>query len=457
MIIRYRIENCSPLKKYVFDFIFNVLGLNGKEERDGPLDLYYGNSDPRGARLVIRERSEDIVWNELLSGDFTLAQVQRVIPFDFISALGFFLQDLGNKNLSQDSYDEHNRLLFKKSFQYRTHIERIPIVNVYINFLGNIFTRVFDAPVVSRWPQGKTCAIGLSHDVDITGKYDLLSGALFCSRRTLAQNFSFNIVRIRTFLGRLKDKDSDDHWLFNEIMAYEKKLGFTSTFFFAVKNFFDKLASDYDVFYDIYSRRFRDLFANISRHGFEIGLHASYMAYRNVKNFIEEKKILSDLAGCTINGLRHHYWHIGDNPDQSLLFHERAGFQYDSSIAFEDHLGFRRNVALPYYPWTNAMNRSLGVLQLPVFCMDGNLFYETADFNCAFEQVKEYIRTIKACAGLGVLNWHSHTSYPRNNSYQQWAQLYLKILDYLGADSSIWVTNLGNIYSWSAKRFGRGL
>ena len=66
----------------------------------------------------------------------------------------------------------------------------------------------------------------------------------------------------------------------------------------------------------------------------------------------------------------HHYWHMGKNIDKTLEMHEYADFEYDSSIAYNEEIGFRRNVAYPYYPWIESMNRSLNILQLPVFCMD---------------------------------------------------------------------------------------
>jgi hypothetical protein len=79
-------------------------------------------------------------------------------------------------------------------------------------------------------------------------------------------------------------------------------------------------------------------------------LHASYNAYAAAEWFVYEKEKLEEVAQAKIKGLRPHYWHIGRDQHKTLRFHEATGFGYDSSIAFNDHIGFRMDIALPYYP-----------------------------------------------------------------------------------------------------------
>ena len=61
--------------------------------------------------------------------------------------------------------------------------------------------------------------------------------------------------------------------------------------------------------------------------GFEIGLHASYNAYRSADHFAEERSLLAKAAASQVNGLRHHFWHMGRDIEHTLSYHEQAGFQ----------------------------------------------------------------------------------------------------------------------------------
>jgi len=102
----------------------------------------------------------------------------------------------------------------------------------------------------------------------------------------------------------------------------------------------------------------------------ELGLHASYNAYRDPGRFVAEKARLEELSGGQVRGLRHHFWQLGPDVPQTLRAHESAGFSYDSSIAFNDVVGLRRGIALPYRPWDAEQGRALATWQLPVIALD---------------------------------------------------------------------------------------
>ena len=85
--------------------------------------------------------------------------------------------------------------------------------------------------------------------------------------------------------------------------------------------------------------------------GWEIGLHASYNAYNG--SLRSEKILLEKYANIEIQGLRHHYWHISPtNAEETLILHNKSGFFYDSSLAFEKIIGFRRGIGLPFFPYS---------------------------------------------------------------------------------------------------------
>ena len=107
------------------------------------------------------------------------------------------------------------------------------------------------------WPNGKRCAIGLSHDVDNPYKYSILRyPPLFSNTLAPKQNLLLALRKINALRKRVLDDDPEGFWLFKEVMDTEEKFGFKSTFFFSAVNRFHKWASPYDVAYEIDSPRF---------------------------------------------------------------------------------------------------------------------------------------------------------------------------------------------------------
>jgi hypothetical protein len=206
------------------------------------------------------------------------------------------------------------------------------------------------------------------------------------------------------------------------------------------------------VFYDIRWKEFRKAFDSILENNFDIGLHASYNACSSHERLEFEKENLESISGTKIQGLRHHYWSMGKDINNTLLFHYKAGFGYDSTVGFNDHPGFRRNIAYPFYPFDIHREFSVGTLQIPVFCMDGNLFYRKLSFDAAMEELKEYLGILKSVGGTAAIDWHAEKSVSQKGQYRVWGETYLALLAYLAEDSDAWVTSPDKFYQHMKNR-----
>lgn len=449
--LTYLLEEKEPSANKITDAIFNWLsvisGFKFKKVSEGNSDIYYGNND-NNSIITIKRNSKDILWNELIQNKASLSQN---IGFDFINGIIFFMGDKVNPGNDANAYDRHSRLKFENSYQALNGISEIPIVNLYVKYFKDVITKYKAVNPANFYPGNKKYAIGLSHDVDKPLKFQFLRNFRF-NKHWGAKDKMYHTARYlhnrkEYIFSDEKKKFSD----FESIMKEESKYGFKSTFYFASSSGYSDWGSVNDVFYDIAWDEFRPVFNSINEKGFNIGLHASYNANKNSAFLITEKENLQKISNAEIKGLRHHYWHLGSDENLALKNHYDAGFSYDSSLAFNEHIGFRRNAAMPYYPLDIDKNEVINCLQIPVFCMDGNFFYKEVNVDKAVQQVKKYIEQIKKFEGVGVIDWHSETSFPQKGKYEKWAEAYLKILEYLSQDSEAWVTSPDEIYNHFAE------
>ena len=133
--------------------------------------------------------------------------------------------------------------------------------------------------------------------------------------------------------------------------------------------------------------------------------------------------------------------------------HEKAGFLYDSSLSFNDHIGFRYSSALPFFPYHSKLRRKINVLQIPAFCMDGHLFYkDSMTAKKAVPKISKYIDILIDNQGIGSIDWHIRTSFPKGEQYKEWGKAYLEVLEQLAAREDIWVTSAAEFYEWWKNR-----
>jgi hypothetical protein len=401
------------------------------------------------------QNENDIIWKDLLQENINTKDINKVIEFDIINGIKCFLTDSVNSNIKDPkAFDPHANLKSKYSFQHANDINTVPVVNVYVSFLKELIEQKLSITGIPLWPKNKKYAIGLSHDVDNPEKYAMLNAPVFLKGRGFKENL-YLFFRKMTYLKMYYlERQPEDYWLFDKIMELENSFGFKSTFYFASQNIRGEWSAGYDVPYDIRSERFLEVFENMKKNDFEIGLHAGYYAHQSVDRFISERKELEKVSNSDIKGLRHHYWSMGNDIEKTLDLHDQAGFSYDSSISFNDGIGFRRSTALPYYPWNHKNSLAIDTLQLPVFFMDSHFEHPSSkkQVNKNVETVKNYITSIKKYQGIGIIDYHVRTSYPADNNYKNWATTYQKVLSYLSKDPEIWVDNLANISNWLKKR-----
>jgi peptidoglycan/xylan/chitin deacetylase (PgdA/CDA1 family) len=210
------------------------------------------------------------------------------------------------------------------------------------------------------------------------------------------------------------------YWQFDKVMEIEEKLGLRSTFFFLNETYpfrpwklaSWRLALGY---YDLFDHNIQKVIKDLDSHGWEIGLHGSYLSFRDVNLLKKEKSDLESIVGHPILGIRQHYL---NQDHHTWAYQAEAGFLYDASFGFTDDIGFKENRFHPFIPLANQR-----FYVMPLAIMDG----------CAMRKrhpLADALRVIELAKDHGaclVLNWHQERF--NEKEFPAWMELYLRLIE----------------------------
>jgi hypothetical protein len=347
---------------------------------------------------------------------------------NFLNLITHLLLDSHNSSNAKKVLDRHDRLLFNSSVQFELDLN-YPLVNKTFSIFKTYLEKYLGKSFNGSWlPHQAKAVVLLSHDVDNPYKYPVLYNTLG----------SFSMAEtIKSFILYLFDANRFDHWTFEKLVQIELSYGFRSTFFFQSKSRFSKGSSSNDVTYRIDNKRFRHVFETLVNRGFSLGLHPTYNCFQSVHNYKSEKSSMERVVNKEILFLRHHLWHYNNLcPSESFQFMDMANFRIDSSLAFNDHYGYRRSVALPFNP-NLQLNSSL--FTIPNIFMDGNYFYSHFDSLTGLKELlSKLLDELVINRGIASFNWHEYTALPIGRFFS-WGQGYLLLLEMLKNRSEICV------------------
>ncbi len=452
--LRWFLESDTPARRYAVELLSDATGLRARivdrPPTDGTPYIHHGRGEALGPRALLIPHHPDAA--PILSPQVSDGDPPWRLNGDIVDGTLAFVTDAVHDGVGVAALDAHGRLRAEASHLAARGAVTDPVVNRYVAILERALPRLGTYEPRPRWPNGARAAIGISHDVDRPEKYAILR-ALREGRLPPAPRLPWFAARAaRDFAHRVRDSHPDDFWLFNEVVAAEAAHGFRSTFLFSVVPAYAAYGSTNDVLYDAAWPHLTHEMRRLRGQGIELGLHASYNAWRRPSRFAAERSRLEELSGGPIRGLRHHFWQVGGDVPGTLRAHESAGFEYDSSLAFNDAVGLRRAIALPYRPWDAMEQRALRTWQLPVIALDSAACTRADSPTDAIDAVWAGIQRVIDVGGLAVLDWHVRCSYPGNERYRLWGETYLGILERLGAASGVWVAGLGQITDWAATR-----
>ncbi len=320
--------------------------------------------------------------------------------------------------------DRYDRLPYAASVFSNNPALKIdqPAVDVYVALLRAILAPRLASLGLAPLPRpgwmwgDKRFAVALTHDLDNLWRW---------TRRGFAAT-GYRVARgacrrdwggVRRELGdaghwfiRHLPHGSDPHWTFPQMLGGENARGVSSTFFVIARHTHKQDGNQPEA----YRRRRPEVLELLTRHRREIGLHGNDADRLDGTALAGDRALLARQANAAVHGIRYHYLRCLYHETLPLL--ERAGFGYDTSLAFAEHEGFRCGCSFPFRPYSLAKERPLDLIELPLAVMDGTLqqpHYRGLSAEEAAAKASAVFARVRESGGAASLLWHNNRFDPR--------------------------------------------
>lgn len=296
--------------------------------------------------------------------------------------------------------DKCGRFPPSQSLAVREKFFNIPIVNEYIEWLFKWIKYLnCNYNKKSLWGDYEFTAC-LTHDVDRPLKYTYpLSKDIKRLKHT-----NIHVAR-DIVLHTLKNIDYkyDSFNTFDYIRKVEKKYNFNSSFYFMTGG-----ETNYDNNYKLYDPMIVDLIKKLEFDNCEVGYHYSFNASENYDLRKYEKELLDKQVKNKSYGGRNHYLRF--RAPQSWVIGEKTGLLYDTTLGYNNIIGFRCGLCTPYKVFDIFENKELDIWEIPLIIMDSALKNGkdiTFSINDITKQITKYIDIVKKYNGTFTFLWHN--------------------------------------------------
>ena len=339
-----------------------------------------------------------------------------------------------------------------------------------LNRFGKLYTPVVDEHFLDNggkkpvWLDGKPFAVCLTHDVDNVSLFSV--NKILRKRRLALSNTGDVAQKIKTFIVMTMDlaklthnvKQKDPLHCYERWLEVEREVDAYSTFFFwpGWENIKKRHRTDCSyklsdhVFFDAQKCSVAEMICEIDRQGWEIGLHPSWRSFDDADELKYQKDALEKILGHEIMSLRQHYLHYDIRITPRIQ--ADAGFKYDSTLGFNDNVGFRFGTCYPWRLFDIEAEEELPILEIPLILQDGAMLNPKKglrlDEDTAFDYVMQMTEAVEKVGGVLTLIWHSNSV-----SKTDWWNLYLRTLKYLKKRNP-WFTTVNEVGKWYKTKQG---
>ena len=355
------------------------------------------------------------------------------IPFDLVASAFALLACWDERTTGER--DRYGRLPYSASAFFTSPALNLvkPPVDRYAELLRVVLAPRLEElgleplpPVGWMWRDGGTgsgasagaarFAVALTHDLDNLWRWTRRGFAATGYRTARAARRLDGAVVTRElgdgadWLVRHAPRRSDPFWTFPHMLAGEDERGVSSTFFVIARHTHKQDGNQPET----YRKRIPEALRLVREAGREVGLHGNDVDRLGIDPLTLDRQDLQARSGDAVTGIRFHYLRALYHETLPLL--EAAGFEYDTTLAFAEHEGYRCGCSFPFRPYSLEKERPLDLIELPLAVMDGTL-QEAHYRGLAAPDAERAAATVLARAlrsgGAVSLLWHNNRFDPR--------------------------------------------
>lgn len=171
--------------------------------------------------------------------------------------------------------------------------------------------------------------------------------------------------------------------------------------------------------YDV--RQYGETLRGLIGKGCEVGLHG-IDAWWDSEKGSTERRVIEEVTAETKIGIRMHWLYFTNS---SPLILENAGFAYDSTLGYNDTIGFRSGTTQAFH-----LPNTEGLFELPLHIQDTALFFRKRmrlSEQEAYDRCRQIVNKFNCFGGALTINWHDRSLVPERN----WDHFYILLLDEL--------------------------
>jgi hypothetical protein len=350
------------------------------------------------------------------------------LGFDILGSAFFMLTRY--EEIVRPDRDEHDNFPASASVAAQEGFLERPIVNEYLEILWAALFRLW--PNLER--KARRSRLLLSHDVDVP--FNTIGRTMPEIVRSLAADIfrrsdpglavRRSLAPIRALFG---DREHDPANTFDWIMTQSERYGLRSAFYFNA----DSRRGKFESYYRIDDPWFLNLMRQIHQRGHEIGVHPSYLTYRDPAKTAAEVHALCEVASAA--GVSHQAWggrqhYLRWANPVSWRNWESAGLAYDSSLGFNARVGFRCGVCYEYPAFDLLECRPIQLRERPLIAMDVTLLNHMGySAEIAQRVIVELHTACRRFDGDFTLLWHNNYLVSRRER-----ALYSAVLDAIAGE-----------------------
>ncbi len=320
--------------------------------------------------------------------------VGKIFAFDIFETIFFHISRFEEYFFSDRHLDKHGRMKSAAQLLVKNNLHHIPVVDQlvfgFFKMLGyNTEKRKTD--------------FTLSHDIDIIRKF---SGPLKLPKSIIriilmGQGVKGVFHIVKSYFKALKNKEEDPYytyeWLFRDEDYFKNKI----VFFVAGGKTRQDLYSNY------YLKELPSIIEKAKKNNYDIGLHPSYNAFIDKSMMRDELELLEIIAKEKISRVRMHFLRLNIHKTFEII--EELGFEYDSTLGYNDDIGFRCGTGFEYYPYNFLEERRWKFKELPLIIMDSSLLKScVGDPACFNSKVNDFLKLNKFNTHINF-NFHNST------------------------------------------------